>query len=182
VIYSWNKKIHVLYFLWWPGGYEDYFTTTIIFTITHSLPQPAFLPIQNTRGLLLLMGCLLACLIPTVPLRAWVGLRPFQLLGAGGGGWVECPLRVHLLSQCGPELSHYTDWASVQVPYKKQLNYVLINLADCEKLHQGQKLILLSILIVIVPKKKLPLGIFSTNVSILFFHLILWVTKKMKMW
>jgi hypothetical protein len=34
------------------------------------------IPVQTSHGLLLLMVCLLACLIPTVPVRAWVDWCP----------------------------------------------------------------------------------------------------------
>jgi hypothetical protein len=81
MIYSRNKKKHVL--LWQYNRYKNYFTTIIILSsLILCLSQPST-SVQNSHGLLLLMGCLLACLIPTVPVRAWVDWCPLPDVGPG---------------------------------------------------------------------------------------------------
>ncbi len=61
----------------------------------HSLSssEPSIL-VQNSRGLLLLMGCLHTCLIPTASLEAWGRLASLARCKAG-----VCTMHLHMLKK-----------------------------------------------------------------------------------
>ncbi len=107
VVYSWNKKKHVL-LTRLQDGHTNYFIIQINSSITHSLLCNPSSPVQNSHGLLLLMGFLHACLIFTACSRAWVAGTSCQMWAG------KRPVRRCILAQYGPWPSHYTDWTAAQ--------------------------------------------------------------------
>ncbi len=89
------------------GGHKNYVTTTMIFSITHSLLST---PVQNSHDLLLLMSCLPASLIPSVPLWAWVGRQPCQMRGQ------TSPVCLCVPTKFGPGPSQCTEWTDAYSP------------------------------------------------------------------
>ncbi len=110
VIYSWSKKKHTL--LWQHSRYKyNYFTTIVVFFITHSRPQTAFHTPPESSQSLPPDGLPICLLNPYFPTESIGWLDSFARCGTA-----ECPLHLHVLVLLvyGPKPGHCTYWALLQ--------------------------------------------------------------------
>ncbi len=91
----------------------------MISPITHSLPKSAIYICPDSHRLLLQMGCLHACFIPT----ACENLGRLESLARCGAS--TCPKPLHFLAQYGPELGHCADWTAAEYYAQYELDSML---------------------------------------------------------